>query len=375
MNYLVATLGFLTILGGSAGSGLTWVYLFVFRKPSRIAAMMHTEATTSGSSVASIQPNQRSLRASTQLMMAALAMVDFCGQMISCLRYTILCLTQYDIRLLYSESFCRLQLFGEYCCQDGSAWFMCAVTAERFWLMLRPTSGYSRNKNQLMPSVIALAASSLITIGKNAILFAPSEDVCSQGYNHKAFFFADLVYKCLLPFLIIMVTSAGNLLLMHRQLMKMYANHMRIGKGFSIVTMTRKQRADLPPSTAAFWEVIFACRVTIISGAVFLAGALPINLFKLVDSEFQNVLTARSICTMKDAIYNLINILYWTCVGLRFYLYVFSSPRIRNDMRLIVKIILVRAKCMRQSSLDTSEVTSDATHTQIGGSTQTDEAK
>ncbi|THD20384.1 hypothetical protein D915_008724 [Fasciola hepatica] len=337
--------------------------------------MSRTETTMSGGSIGSTQPKQRSLRASTQLMMAALALVDFCGQMISCLRYTILCLTQHDIRLLYTESFCRLQLFGEYCCQDGSAWFMCAITAERFWLMLRPTSGYSRNKNQLTPSVIALAASSLITIGKNVVLFMPSEDVCNQGYNHTAFFFADLVYKCLLPFLIIMVTSVGNLLLMHRQLVKMYASHMRIDKGFSIVKMTKKQRAELPPSTAAFWEVIFSCRVTIVSGAVFLVGALPINLFKLIDSEFENVLTARDICTLKDVIYNLINILYWTCVGLRFYLYIFSSPRVRNDMRLIIKIILLRLRCIRQISLDAAEATSNGAHSQTGTDTHTNEKK
>ncbi|VDP85401.1 unnamed protein product [Echinostoma caproni] len=339
----------------------------MFRKPSKLSISSYTDATT-GSSTVSTQPSQRSLRASTQLMMACLALVDFCGQLISCLRYTILCLTQYDVRLLYSESFCRLQLFGEYCSQDGSAWFMCAITAERFWLMLRPTSGYSRDKNKLLPSALTLLISSLMTIGKNAILFSSTQAVCDPAYNHRVFFFVDLVYKCLIPFAIIMATSIGNLILMHRQMLKMYANHMRIGKGLSIVTMSKKQRAELPPSTAAFWEVIFSCRITIVSGAVFMFGALPINLFKLVDSEFENVLTARDICSLKDVLYNFINIMYWTCVGLRFYLYLFSSPRVRNDMLLIVKIILFRLHCLKLSDLGTTGDISGGTHSQTGPS-------
>ncbi|CAH8827387.1 unnamed protein product [Trichobilharzia szidati] len=369
-NIFVAIFGFITLIFGSFGSLLTWIYLFMFRKSSKTVCISTTKSTatrtggttrtatiktvttrtdapsnnTSASSAggSDIQPKQGNLRASTQLLMASLAFVDFLGQNISCLRYTILALKQYDLRLFYTDIFCRLQLFAEYCCQDASAWYMCILTGERFWLMARPTSAYSMNKREIKPPAFTLMIVTLTIIGKNAVLLASSQDVCSEGYTDKTFFLIDLVYKCIIPFLILVTTSTGNLIIMQRQLIKMHSDHMSIGKGLSIITMSRKNKAKLPPTAAAMWEVVFACRMMVVSSIVFIIGALPMNLFKLANSNFKNVLTARDICSVTDIVYNTINILFWTCVGLRFYLYMFSSPRVRHDMFLIGRMTLVK---------------------------------
>uniref|UniRef100_A0A5K4F4L1 G_PROTEIN_RECEP_F1_2 domain-containing protein n=2 Tax=Schistosoma mansoni TaxID=6183 RepID=A0A5K4F4L1_SCHMA len=353
-NLFVAIFGFFTIIFGSAGSILTYIYLFMFRRSSKSVSVTTTATRTertsnnscSSAGGSDIQPKQSNLRESTQLLMACLALVDFLGQNISCLRYTILALKQYDIRLFYTDIFCRLQLFAEYCCQDSSAWFMCAMTGERFWLLVKPTSSYSMNKKQIKPAALVLLICILVIIGKNSVLLAGSQDVCGEGYTDKTFFLVDLIFKCLIPFILLMTTSIGNLVLMHRQLVKMHADHMTINKGLSIITMSRKEKQKLPPTTAAMWEVIFACRMMIVSSIVYIIGALPINLFKLSMSNFKNVLTARDICSVTDIIYNAINIMFWTCVGLRFYLYIFSSPRVRRDMFLIFRIILVKFHCL-----------------------------
>ncbi|VDP37604.1 unnamed protein product [Schistosoma curassoni] len=313
-NLFVAIFGFLTIIFGSAGSILTYTYLFMFRRSSKTVSVTTTTTRTertsnnscSSAGGSDIQPKQSNLRESTQLLMACLALVDFLGQNISCLRYTILALKQYDIRLFYTDIFCRLQLFA----------------------------------------VVKIAQHGLFIIGKNSVLLAGSQDVCSEGYTDKTFFLVDLIFKCLIPFILLMTTSIGNLVLMHRQLVKMHSEHMTINKGLSVVTMSRKDKKKLPPTTAAMWEVIFACRMMIVSSIVYIIGALPINLFKLSMSNFKNVLTARDICSVTDIIYNTINIMFWTCVGLRFYLYIFSSPRVRRDMFLICRMILVKLHCL-----------------------------
>ncbi|VEL34136.1 unnamed protein product [Protopolystoma xenopodis] len=409
VNYVIGGVGLAFVSLGLIGGFLSGVILldpvlrlfWPHRPPSQLSLMQPVLTTVTGSSqeapgstplaiATASSANQSAgstsgssaFRSSTLLLMQSMALVDMIGLLTSCLRYTVLCLTRrVDLRRLSGVAVCQIHIFLSYSCQDASIWLLCYISAERFYLMLRPTSDYSARKTWLTPTLIGLACLAVASVGKNLFLITRQPDICPETYQCWAFFMIDFFFKLVLPFCVLMFANIGLLCLITRNVKpsQVGAAELTTEPALAEAAASASTPASLgvnrsvsfcldqvatsvlasgpgPRSAEARGRVsslrsvsergrrasgqfgvprqaLIASRMMMMLGLLHLVTSPPALLFKLTFPQYQHMLSsATGSCGWLDFAYNAVSVIFWCTSSIKFYLYLLASPRMRADL-------------------------------------------
>ncbi|KAG5441963.1 hypothetical protein CSKR_110778 [Clonorchis sinensis] len=321
---ILGTIGILNLTIGLMGISIWTVYL-LSKNNSRKSPQGHTVRLIGVTTEIATEDTDEhvktgwptcALRPSSKFFLLCIFMSDLLGLCTSNLRFTLLCLVGKDVRLMCGDWCCRVQLVLAYNAGDLSAWFTAIVCAERFLIMLLPTSTYTRNLSRIFPALIISVSLALLTFLTNLFLLIPTEAVCNGSYTNFSIIVFKMVYASVLPFVIVSVSTTGSTVILLRHW-----------------NSTRKKNQNR--NSKIVTKGMMASQLMLVTGIIFLAGTLPVFVNNLVN-PYCCILTAPTNCTLADYRFNAICLAYWTTVCLRTYLLIIISGQTRQDIKQLI---------------------------------------
>ncbi|CAH8447612.1 unnamed protein product [Heterobilharzia americana] len=96
--------------------------------------------------------------------------------MSSVLRFTVLSMTGKDLRLLFGESMCRIQLYLSFSSTSISGWQFVFLCFERCYILSRPKSNYTLTPKIYWSAMMLTIFTLITTFIVDAYVFLPNEN-------------------------------------------------------------------------------------------------------------------------------------------------------------------------------------------------------
>ncbi|THD25287.1 hypothetical protein D915_004058 [Fasciola hepatica] len=333
---LIGVLGLFNIILGLIGSLIWLLYLntAVQHKTSNIDLIELAEIRQQPNPSKSEWPSCP-FRQSTRLYMMAMFCMDLLGLFTSNLRFTVLLFTNTDMRLRWGDPVCRLQILLAYMAGDLSTWFQVTFCIERFLILLLPTWSYSRDRARIMPAIVLIVVTTLITFGVNTFILIPVVPVCAAKFHNLTVTWFKMVYTFLIPLPLLFLSTTGVLILLIA----------RVGTSRLALCLARLIGIRNKQTSVSLSEAIFASKMMVINGLITLTASTAILLNTVIHASYCCFLTTHQICTLDDLQFSLISLCFYTAICIRSYILIFSSKRVRTDVKQLVKMMFSCTGC------------------------------
>ncbi|CAH8436693.1 unnamed protein product [Heterobilharzia americana] len=345
-----------------------------------------TMTTLTGNSVQSqrqkipLTPKQKltwpvcSLRMSTQLLIFSMEIVCILGCFTDLVRLIYLSITGDDLRLLFGDWLCRIQIFASFTTCDVAGWHFVCLCIERCYITLFPRTYYSMSHSSIRPAVLMIVLTYLIGFATNMFLLIPTQIVCSGFYDSPGVNSVKFLLTLIIPALTTTISTVIMISVLikwklkklnSREPVSLYPNSLAINKiaknsSIDVKTRTCASFASVHSSAAhpkgnnpvggsrrgSVRLVVYnvSARVTVakmmlICALLYLYTLLSLFVFGLVYSRYCCFLTASQNCNWNDNIFNLMSILHWTSLSMTSYVLMFGAVTIRQDIYTIVLLV------------------------------------
>ncbi|CAH8450677.1 unnamed protein product [Heterobilharzia americana] len=272
-----------------------------------------------------------SLRISTQIYIFSIIICDLVGHMSSVLRFTVLSMTGKDLRLLFGESMCRIQLYLSFSSTSISGWQFVFLCFERCYILSRPKSNYTLTPKIYWSAMMLTIFTLITTFIVDAYVFLPNENVCKMYYYNPVLLTIKVVYTLLLPAMMIIISSV--ILLVFLIKMKIHIRNINL----SGRCCNNHNRLNIKE------RILVAKRMFIIAICHLILQTITVVFVKTVE-KYCCYYTSEKILEITDYMYILLNLLRWSTHSLRSFLLITGSSIINHDVKLILNIFKINIK-------------------------------
>lgn len=284
------------------------------------------------------------LRLSTKVFFSCLLATQTVGTLVGNVRLVYLLITGMDVRLLIREGMCRMHVWISFSLRDEASWFAAVMYAERLYIMLRPTSSYSRGHQTKVP-IVSIISTLLITgalINLNILL--PSEKICSGPYFNSVVHIVKLVSSSVLPIFLMVLSVIGvlwKLLLIHRK-----QQLMRAISHAAEEYVDRSEQSSMTPSA------VVSARLMIFSASLLTTLVICQTVLTIIFPRYCCGYTIPHLCTTLDYIYVGVN-MFMRFTGIPIVVSILlGSEQMRHDLWVIlVKCLKAPLNCCCPSFL------------------------
>ncbi|CAH8825017.1 unnamed protein product [Trichobilharzia szidati] len=312
-----------------------------------------------------------SLRMSTQLIIFSMEIAYILGCCTDLMRLIYLSITGDDLRLLFSEWSCRIQIFLSFTTCDLSGWHFVFLCIERCYITLFPRKYYSMSHSSFGPALSMIVFAYTISVATNIFLLIPTQHVCYGFYDSPAVNSVKFLFTLIIPVL----TTTISTIVMTNVLVKWKLKKMksrstapsRFNNSTRIKTVdnpstsnkSRTTRASLTSASSIKQRTnqligagklivyntsarITVAKMMLICALLYLYTLLSLFVFGRVYSRYCCFLTASQNCNWNDYLFNLLSILHWTTLSITSYVLMFGAVTIRQDIHTILLFVWLK---------------------------------
>nr|CAH8822636.1 unnamed protein product [Trichobilharzia regenti] len=314
-----------------------------------------------------------SLRMSTQLIIFSMEITYILGCCTDLMRLIYLSITGDDLRLLFSEWSCRIQIFLSFTTCDLSGWHFVFLCIERCYITLFPRKYYSMSHSSFGPALSMIIFAYTISVATNIFLLIPTQHVCYGFYDSPTVNSIKFLFTLIMPVLIATIsTIVMTNVLVKWKIKKMksrttapsFLNSSTRNKTVDTSSTSNKSRPTRTSLTSVSSSkqknnqlisslrrgsgklIVYdtSARITVakmmlICALLYLYTLLSLFVFGRVYSEYCCFLTASQNCNWNDYLFNLLSIQHWTTLSLTSYVLMFGAVTIRQDIHTMLLFI------------------------------------
>ncbi|KAK4472203.1 hypothetical protein MN116_000507 [Schistosoma mekongi] len=330
-----------------------------------------------------------SLRMSTQLIILSMEMIYILGCCTDLVRLIHLSITGDDLRLLFGDELCRLQIFLSFISCDVSGWHFVCLCIERCYITLFPRKYYSMNHSSIGPALVMILFVYTICMSANVFLLIPNQSICSGLFRNESVNAIKFSITFIIPVLIVTVSTIVMIRVLLKWKLKNIKtrsrisfskhNSMRIHKisnispikssGISITGSSstigqyhyyqqhqhqyqqqqQKRNANQlarrnHPTLVRLIVYNTSARITVakmmlICAILYLCTLLSLFVFGSIYHDYCCFFVAKQNCNWNDNVFNLMSILYWFTQSITSYVLMLGAVTIRHDIQIMILFI------------------------------------
>ncbi|TNN16181.1 hypothetical protein EWB00_000659 [Schistosoma japonicum] len=328
-----------------------------------------------------------SLRMSTQIIILSMEMIYILGCCTDLVRLIHLSITGDDLRLLFGDGLCRLQIFLSFISCDVSGWHLVCLCIERCYITLFPRKYYSMNHSSIGPALVMILFVYTISMSANLFLFIPNQPICSGLFRNKSINAIKFSITFIIPVLIVTVSTIVMITVLVKWKLKNIKTRSRISiskhnsmtiNKVTCISPTKSSCISITHSSSTTGQqqhhhhhhqqqqqqktnssyiahrkhptvvrlVVYntSARITVakmmlVCAILYLFTLLSLFVFGSIYKDYCCFFVAKNNCNWNDNIFNLMSILYWFAQSIINYVLMLGAVTIRHDIQIMIWFI------------------------------------
>ncbi|CAL8073185.1 unnamed protein product, partial [Calicophoron daubneyi] len=157
------------------------------------------------------------VRPSSQIFITGITSGELIYVSLQSVRFTRATTESTSASLNLNDVMCNGTVFITLVLADMLSWLLAALCFERFYIMYRPMSAYSRDQSRLFPPICAVCVICLATVTVNLFYIFQQSSPCSDGTPDVAYITFKMLFQLVVPTIIVISSTIGLIVMLTRR--------------------------------------------------------------------------------------------------------------------------------------------------------------